>query len=341
MKTRRNFFSERAVFVLMTVLLGLAGKAPVFAQASKAPYELFTNSTRLRDAVLLVLTASEKGIKRWEDTVTETTSDKAAGYIARGKFNIKVSGPISTNEVAAIYTASKGMAEGQLLRLDLSGTTGLKEIPINAFYDWSISPPHLGSIILPEGITTIGANAFYDQKYLIEAVLPDSLERIEMNAFNATALPKLLIPVMVAIYDGSGVLHSSVDCAVVFKDGRGSADLQSFGDRLAGISFTRNIYGEITGGAGSGPTTGITFVFPPSFKEFTNSGTPYEHVKEIYSYAETPPVYKGTEQMVFKNAKTVYVPQSAVAAYTDAWFNITGAEFKPLPSGISTIEKWY
>jgi hypothetical protein len=309
------------------------------ASAVKAPYELLTNPALLRDAVFSVLTASESGVKKWEDEVTETTADKAAGYIVRGKFNLRVSGPMSQNELAAVYTASKEMAEGQLLRLDLSGTTGLQELPVNAFYD-GYSSPHLGSIILPEGIKTIEANVFYDQKYLIEAVLPDSLERIEMNAFHGTALPKLLIPVKVAIYNG-GILHSSVDCVVVFKDGRGSADLQSFGDRVAGISFTRNIYGEITGGVGDGPTTGIIFVFPPSFKEFTNSGIPYELVNEIYSYAETPPVYKGTQQMVFKNAKTVYVPQSAVAAYTDAWFNITGAEFKPLPAGIATIEKWY
>jgi hypothetical protein len=50
---------------------------------------------------------------------------------------------------------------------------------------------------------------------------------------------------------------------------------------------------------------------------------------------------EGSDQMVFKDVKTVYVPSSALAAYTDAWFNITGAEFKPLPAEIAAIEKWY
>jgi hypothetical protein len=309
------------------------------------PYELLTNADALRKAIAATLTQQNANLKLWEDTATETPADRAAGHIARGVSNLKVTGAITENQLVAIAAASQNMPDGQLLRLDLSGTTGLTKIPDSLFFGYTVGM-HLGSIILPEGITRIEQFAFKMQEYLMEVVLPDSLKLIQNGSFENTSLAKLVIPENCQLTDRTTV-SSRIDCTVIFKEGTTDVELKPFGDALQGVSFSHNIYGEIDGASG-GPTSAIKFVFPPSLKKFnctTNVGLwdaeLYELVNEIYSYALTPPVYGGKTEMFFKDVKTVYVPAEAVAAYEDAWFNITGAEFKPLPASVSTIEKWY
>jgi hypothetical protein len=61
---------------------------------------------------------------------------------------------------------------------------------------------------------------------------------------------------------------------------------------------------------------------------------------EIYSYASKAPAIKGAAGIVFPNVKTVYVPETAVAAYKKAWGSYTKAEFKPLPAAKSAISAW-
>ena len=68
--------------------------------------------------------------------------------------------------------------------LDLSGVTGLSEVPDKAFLGCTA----LVSISLPEGLTSIGESAFSGCASLSEVTLPATLESIASDAFSETAL---------------------------------------------------------------------------------------------------------------------------------------------------------
>lgn len=49
-------------------------------------------------------------------------------------------------------------------------------------------------VFIPEGVREIGINAFWNNQYLKQVVLPDSLERIHAGAFAGTNLEQLVLP---------------------------------------------------------------------------------------------------------------------------------------------------
>lgn len=95
---------------------------------------------------------------------------------------LEVSGPLNSNDIKAI---NSGMAQSTSMRisLDLSGVTGLTEIPDYAFNLTNSTSP-LSSIILPEGITSIGRAAFLDCANLQSITLPTSVTSIGAYAFS-------------------------------------------------------------------------------------------------------------------------------------------------------------
>ena len=50
-------------------------------------------------------------------------------------------------------------------------------------------------VVIPEGVVTIGKNAFYENKKITEIVMPDSVIKIDSNAFEGyTSLTNVTIP---------------------------------------------------------------------------------------------------------------------------------------------------
>jgi hypothetical protein len=266
------------------------------------------NGSRESKTILIdsLKTVAKRGMKFWDSEPVITNADKSPELIALGKSHIKITGPISTQHLIQISEAlMKHEDKKQLVKLDLSQTTGLTEIHRNAFRE----EPKLGSILLPEGITTIIRDAFLFANNLIEVQLPDSLVLANGNIFHNTALPKIIVPSKTQ-WTGFRFVSSQIDCTVVLKDGRTSVSINGF----APADSMKNIH--------------TTFVLPSSLSEITivdpDSGG---IISEIYSYRLNPPEYRGKMEMIFPNVKTVYVPAESIPAYKKAWKDLTAAEF--------------
>lgn len=85
---------------------------------------------------------------------------------------------------------------GSITTLDLSGVNGLTVIPEMAFYGCGQSDlgnSSLKKVILPEGVTTIGDDAF-SFAGITEIVLPTTLEIIGNDSFRSTEISMLSLP---------------------------------------------------------------------------------------------------------------------------------------------------
>lgn len=85
---------------------------------------------------------------------------------------------------------------GSITTLDLSGVNGLTVIPEMAFYGCGqsgLGNSSLKKVILPEGVTTIGDDAFSFAD-ITEIVLPTTLEIIGNDSFRSTEISMLSLP---------------------------------------------------------------------------------------------------------------------------------------------------
>lgn len=124
----------------------------------------------------------------------ENTATKIAALTTKGFYPIEVEGNFSdSSQLSAIATTIKENTN-ITVKLDLSRTTGLEDVPQSCFKDCT----NLTAIILPGASTTdtaytglknIGYEAFSGCTGLSNITFPASLESISMNAFDGcTAL---------------------------------------------------------------------------------------------------------------------------------------------------------
>lgn len=122
-------------------------------------------------------------------TITQASVSAA---IAAGATEIKLAGKISEDEIGAIRSALYENSDAKI-NLDLSGTTGLTEIPEYAFFDedeWTECEALVG-IVLPEGIESINQYAFRECSNLTDIVIPDSVKIIGDAAFQSSGLASI------------------------------------------------------------------------------------------------------------------------------------------------------
>lgn len=268
----------------------------------------------------------EHGVKLWDPVPVVTDAVSAPALIENGETNLNIQGSLDTDRLIAISQAlMKCEDKNQLVRLDLSGTTGLTMIHRNAFRE----EPKLGSIILPEGVVTIERDAFLYAYHLLEARLPSSLIDANGNIFNETFLAKIILPANTN-WSGFRFVSSKTDCIIVLDEGRTSAEINGFA-----LPSVR------TGAVLPESEIHRIFVLPSTLSEISvvdlDCGA---LVSEIYSYAEIPPSYAGGKVMAFPNARVIYVPEKSVKAYKKAWKGMTNAQFKALPSEYLSIDAW-
>ena len=84
--------------------------------------------------------------------------------------SIKIVGEMNTDILSDIKTAIKNNSNSRF-SLDLSQTTGLSEIPDSAFSNCQHS---LTSVIIPNGVTSIGDSAFYWSSSLTSIIFEDT-----------------------------------------------------------------------------------------------------------------------------------------------------------------------
>ena len=127
-------------------------------------------------------------------TITQASVAEAIKNIpADGKVHtVVLVGEISEDIITAIRKALIAKPEIKV-NLDLSGTTGLTEIPEYAFFDedeWT-GCEALAGIVLPEGIESINQYAFRECSNLTDIVIPDSVKIIGDGAFQNSGLASI------------------------------------------------------------------------------------------------------------------------------------------------------
>lgn len=106
------------------------------------------------------------------------------------------------------------------VNLDLGATTGLTEIPDNAFYFYNeddnteIKCPNLVGIVLPKNITSIGYYAF-GFTGISEIIIPDSVTKIGEGAFYDTKLTQITIPESVTEIGGYAFSGTDISEVVI------------------------------------------------------------------------------------------------------------------------------
>ena len=105
---------------------------------------------------------------------------------------VALTGEISADIITAIRSALYENSDARI-NLDISGTTGLTEIPDWAFYDEieSVACEALAGIVLPEGIESISQYAFWFCPNLTDIVIPDSVKIIGDAAFQSSGLANI------------------------------------------------------------------------------------------------------------------------------------------------------
>ena len=121
-----------------------------------------------------------KGANYDEPTSVSATAENVASIItglSAGAYKLTVTGTMDSDILEAVKTAMQSKKDVEIA-LDLGGTTGLTEIPDSAF-----SGCNLTSIVIPEGVTSIGE---YALSCLSDSVtIPSTVTFIDYEAFGA------------------------------------------------------------------------------------------------------------------------------------------------------------
>ena len=126
---------------------------------------------------------------KWAVTVKAENIVNIIENLPKGTHNICVVGEIDDIIIYNISAALRSN-ENAKVNLDLSKTTGLENIPYEAFYDCS----NLADIKIPQSVTSIYDYAFKDCTNLTTIEIPSSVTRIGSYAFwNCTSLTNIKI----------------------------------------------------------------------------------------------------------------------------------------------------
>ena len=130
------------------------------------------------------------GVDATNHTITLTEAGKlTAAFITRalnGSSELAISGPMNNDDVTVLrlYLRSDGPGASANLALDLSGAS-LLDAP--AFSSRLGNMTGLRSIILPEGVTELDNYCFSNGSSLVSVILPNSLKTIGAEAFKYCA----------------------------------------------------------------------------------------------------------------------------------------------------------
>jgi hypothetical protein len=158
----------------------------------------------------------------------------------------------------ASVTAYDGASTDMVIPSTLGGFP-VTAIAVRAFQDHALT-----SVVLPEGLITIGALAFV-RTSLTSVTLPSTLTTIESGALSENSLTSVTIPASVTVIEDNAFYQSPGLQSVVFEGNAPTMNAAAFQGAVAEFTVT---HGSTATGFGSGTTwlgfTILTFVVTPS-----------------------------------------------------------------------------
>lgn len=183
--------------------------------------------------------------------------------------NLVIVGPMNTADIQVIGQWTR---KNEYLNLDLSQVTGLTEIPASTFTgstQWSENEMHgLTSIILPDGITALGAWAFSDCKSLTgvytrkgtretgTAELPEGVTSLGQGCFRYTQIQKAILPTTYINVGNDVFITANKLTTIVFKGDIKTVESSAFWGKESSGKLTIDF---------SNCSTAPTGPYPPKF----------------------------------------------------------------------------
>ncbi|MGF0023499.1 leucine-rich repeat protein [Parabacteroides merdae] len=200
--------------------------------------------------------------------------------------NAKLTEVVIPSSVTSIGKWAFGCENGNPALQSVIIEANITEIPECCFY----LQTKLTSISLPEGITSIGDDAF-NQCKITSLTLPASLKTIGARAFSNNGITQLTIPDKVETIENAAFAYNSID----------NIDFPATLVSLHATAFKWESMNEVICRALSVPQT-------PQTDEFNNSWRPFYQINEncvLRVPAESLEVYKNAWGQYFKSVETI------------------------------------
>lgn len=170
---------------------------------------------------------------------------------------------------------------------ELQFFTGLTSDLSSYFTDWA----SLVSIVLPDGISGIGSQAFQGCSSLQSIVLPDNISYISIEAFNKSGLTDIIIPAKVKSIGESAFKSTPIE-RVILPEGL---------ERIGRYAF--QVCKQLN-----------SITFPKSLLSIGDFGFDLSGLQVITCLSTTPPTI-GRYTFQYCPINTIYVPAESVDAY--------------------------
>ena len=273
-------------------------------------------------------------------TVTATASNIAdiISNFSSGVYKLTITGTINLRTLESIGSAMKNN-RSMLIELDLSGTTGLTEIPEEAFAGCSLI-----GMVLPEGITTIGNSAFSgcnfkkleipnSVTYIGSYALPYDLEYNEYNNGYYLGNSENLYLVFVKLKDSE---YSSSSCEINSKTKIIAGNAFYYFENLTNVTIPDGVI-SIGDSAFYGCESLTSVIIPDSVT--TIGDEVFSNCENLISVTISAGVTTiGDYAFCYcENLTSVTIPDSVTTIGNDAFYSCNSLTSVTIPASVTTI----
>ncbi len=269
----------------------------------------------------LIYSYSKQFIVEFINATAETIENTIKGMTKNG--TIRVTGPLTTNDIRTINSALKALKELRpqiLVTLDLHRATDLTELesaqyqnPNYSFYGCE----NLSGILLPDSLLRIQDKAFYGCKELVIVTMPFEVNYIGEGAFcDCSELTEITMPFSLSSLKNDTFRNCKKLTSITLP-----SDLSSIGQAFYGCSGLKEITIPSSvvflDGSFSGCSSLESITLPPNISHIGN-----------YTFTSC----KGLTEITIPS-KVIWIGNSAFAG-------CTGLTEITLPSSVTTIREW-
>ena len=259
--------------------------------------------------------------------VYNAADDDADGY---SSVDVQVPAPPSSSDLSGNVTTTGTIATG-LGDISLNIPNSVTEIGQNAFYNKN----YIASITIPSGVTTIGQSAFQNCTSLTSITIPNSVTSIGGGVFqNCTSLTSITIPSGVTIIEDTTFYNCTALTSITIPNSVTSIGGGVFRSCTSLTSITIPSGVTIIGQSAFHTCTALTNITIPSGVTTIRSSA-FQNCTALTSIiceATNPPTIASSTFTSVPADCAIYVPADSVDAYKVAsYWNTRAAYIQAIP----------